>query len=276
MKLGSFWRTARKLAAQSEELSRADSREELKKQAELVTANIYRMKKGDRELRCEDYYEPDCPEIVIPLDVLKTPQQNAAAMYKEYNKLKAAKEHLTVLVAQGEAQLDYLNSVMSELQCAESEKDLADIRLELIASGYDRKAKAVKKERLRPQQPLRFVTDDGLEVLVGRSNIQNDELTTKLARRTDYWLHTQKVHGSHVILRCDGLEPPQRSIEQAACIAAYYSQGRDSGKLPVDYTMVRFVRKPSGALPGKVIYTDYRTIIIESDENLAERLRIKK
>lgn len=269
-------RTARKLAAQNEELSRADSREELKKQAELVTANIYRMKKGDRELRCEDYYEPDCPEIVIPLDVLKTPQQNAAAMYKEYNKLKTAKEHLTVLVAQGEAQLDYLNSVMSELQCAESEKDLADIRLELIASGYDRKAKAVKKERLRPQQPLRFVTDDGLEVLVGRSNIQNDELTTKLARRTDYWLHTQKVHGSHVILRCDGLEPPQRSIEQAACIAAYYSQGRDSGKLPVDYTVVRFVRKPSGALPGKVIYTDYRTIIIESDENLAERLRVKK
>ena len=249
---------------------------ELKKQAELVTANIYRMKKGDRELRCEDYYEPDCPEIVIPLDVLKTPQQNAAAMYKEYNKLKAAKEHLTVLVAQGEAQLDYLNSVMSELQCAESEKDLADIRLELISSGYDRKAKAVKKERLRPQQPLRFVTDDGLEVLVGRSNIQNDELTTKLARRTDYWLHTQKVHGSHVILRCDGLEPPQRSIEQAACIAAYYSQGRDSGKLPVDYTMVRFVRKPSGSLPGKVIYTDYRTIIIEGDESLVERLRVKK
>ena len=269
-------RTARKLAAQSEELSRADSREELKKQAELVTANIYRMKKGDRELRCEDYYEPDCPEIVIPLDVLKTPQQNAAAMYKEYNKLKAAKEHLTVLIAQGEAQLDYLNSVMSELQCAESEKDLADIRLELISSGYDRKAKAVKKERLHPQQPLRFVTDDGLEVLVGRSNIQNDELTTKLARRTDYWLHTQKVHGSHVILRCDGLEPPQRSVEQAACIAAYYSQGRDSGKLPVDYTMVRFVRKPSGSLPGKVIYTDYRTIVIEGDESLVERLRVKK
>ena len=158
------------------------------------------MKKGDRELRCEDYYEPDCPEIVIPLDVLKTPQQNAAAMYKEYNKLKAAKEHLTVLVAQGEAQLDYLNSVMSELQCAESEKDLADIRLELISSGYDRKAKAVKKERLHPQQPLRFVTDDGLEVLVGRSNIPNDELTTKLARRTDYWLHTQKVQPCHPAL----------------------------------------------------------------------------
>ena len=269
-------RIARKLAAQSEELSRADSREELKKQAELVTANIYRLKKGDRELRCEDYYEPDCPEIKIPLDPLKTPQQNAAAMYKEYNKLKAAKEHLTVLVAQGEAQLDYLNSVLTELQCAESEKDLTDIRLELAAAGYDKKSKAVKKERLRPQQPLRFMTDDGLELLVGRSNIQNDELTTKIARRTDYWLHTQKIHGSHVILRCDGLEPPERSIVQAASVAAYYSQGRSAGKIPVDYTMVRFVRKPSESLPGKVIYTDFSTVIAESDEELVNRLMLKK
>ena len=265
-------RLARKLAAQREELSRADSREELKKRAELVTANIYRMKKGDRELKCEDYYEPDCPELIIALDPLKTPQQNAAAMFKEYNKLKTAQEHLTVLVAQGEAQLEYLNSVLTELQCAENERDFSDIRMELMSTGYGRKSKGTKKEKLRPQQPLRFETDDGLEVLVGRSNIQNDELTTKLARRTDYWLHTQKIHGSHVILRCDGLEPPARSLEQAASIAAYYSQGRDAGKIAVDYTMLRFVRKPSGALPGKVIYTDYSTLIVESDEELVKRL----
>ena len=268
-------RVARKLAVQREELSRADNREALKKQAELVTANIYRLKKGDRELRCEDYYEPDCPEITIPLDPLKTPQQNAAAMYREYNKLKAAKEHLTILVAQGEAQLDYLNSVLCELICVENDRDFLDIRLELMSTGYDRKVKSAKKERLRPQQPIHFMTDDGLDVLVGRSNIQNDELTTKIARRTDYWLHTQKIHGSHVILRCDGLEPPARSLEQAACIAAYYSQGRDAGKIPVDYTMVRFVRKPSGALPGKVIYTDFGTIIAESDEELVKRLHKK-
>lgn len=268
-------RLARKLAAQREELSRADSREELKKRAELVTANIYRMKKGDRELKCEDYYEPDCPELIIELDPLKTPQQNAAAMFKEYNKLKTAQEHLTVLVAQGEAQLEYLNSVLTELQCAENERDFSDIRMELMSTGYGRKSKGTKKEKLRPQQPLRFETDDGLEVLVGRSNIQNDELTTKLARRTDYWLHTQKIHGSHVILRCDGLEPPARSLEQAASIAAYYSQGRDAGKIAVDYTMLRFVRKPSGALPGKVIYTDYSTLIVESDEELVKRLNKK-
>ena len=266
-------RVARKLAGQREELKRTERREEVRRQAELVTANIYRMKRGERVLRCEDYYEPDCPEIEIPLDPLKTPQQNAAALYKEYNKLKGAREHLTVLVAQNEQQLDYLNSVLDELERAESEKDLSDIRRELSESGILRKSKSSKSEKGKPQAPLRFCSDDDFEILVGRSNVQNDELTCKLARRTDYWLHTQKVHGSHVIIRCDGLEPPDRTVEQAASIAAYYSQGREGGKIPVDVTMVRFVRKPSGALPGKVIYTDYRTLLTQADEELVRRLK---
>ena len=266
-------RLVRKLAGQTEELQRTTGRDEIRKNAELITANMYRLKKGDRELLCEDYYQPECPEVKIPLDPLKTPQQNAAAMYKEYNKLKAAEEHLTVLIDQGEKQLDYLNSVLEELSRAETEKDISDIRRELMETGYMKKAKGAKPERIKAQAPLRFVSDDGLEILIGRSNTQNDELTTKLARRTDYWLHTQKVHGSHVIVRCDGLEPPETTLEQAASLAVYYSQGRDSGKVPVDYTMVRFVRKPSGAMPGKVIYTDYKTLLAESDENLAHRLK---
>ena len=266
-------RLVRKLAGQTEELQRTTGRDEIRKNAELITANMYRLKKGDRELLCEDYYQPECPEVKIPLDPLKTPQQNAAAMYKEYNKLKAAEEHLTVLIDQGEKQLDYLNSVLEELSRAETEKDISDIRRELMETGYMKKARGAKPERIKAQAPLRFVSDDGLEILIGRSNTQNDELTTKLARRTDYWLHTQKVHGSHVIVRCDGLEPPERTLEQAASLAVYYSQGRDSGKVPVDYTMVRFVRKPSGAMPGKVIYTDYKTLLAESDENLAHRLK---
>ena len=266
-------RLVRKLAGQTEELQRTTGRDEIRKNAELITANMYRLKKGDRELLCEDYYQPDCPEVKIPLDPLKTPQQNAAAMYKEYNKLKAAEEHLTVLIDQGEKQLDYLNSVLEELSRAETEKDISDIRRELMETGYMKKARGAKPERIKAQAPLRFVSDDGLEILIGRSNTQNDELTTKLARRTDYWLHTQKVHGSHVIVRCDGLEPPETTLEQAASLAVYYSQGRDSGKVPVDYTMVRFVRKPSGAMPGKVIYTDYKTLLAESDENLAHRLK---
>ena len=266
-------RLARKLIAQGEEYRRTEGREEIRKTAELITANLYRLRRGDSELVCEDYYTEDCPTVRIPLDPLKTPQQNAAAMYKEYNKRKAARAHLEGLIAEGERQLDYLNSVLEELALAESEKDISDIRRELTETGYLRRPKGGKPDRGRPQAPLRFVSDDGLEILVGRSNIQNDELTTKTARRTDFWLHTQKVHGSHVILRCDGIEPPARSLEQAASLAAYYSQGRESGKLPVDYTMVRFVRKPSGAMPGKVIYTEYKTILAEADEKLTERLK---
>ena len=266
-------RLARKLAGQREELKRTETREEIRKQAELITANLYRLKKGERSFTCEDYYTEGSPAITIALDPLKTPQQNAAALYKEYNKLKAAEQHLTVLVAEGERQLDYLESVLDALGRAESEKDLADLRRELTATGYLRRAKGAKPERGKAQAPLRFVSDEGFEILVGRSNVQNDELTTKLARRTDYWLHTQKVHGSHVLVRCDGQEPPARTLEQAASLAVYYSQGRGGGKIPVDYTMIRFVRKPSGALPGKVIYTDYRTLLAESDEELAQRLK---
>ena len=266
-------RVARKLSSQREELKRTESREEVRRQAELVTANIYRIKKGDRVLNCEDYYQDGCPQVAIPLDPLKTPQQNAAALYKEYNKLKAAEKHLTVLTAQAEQQLDYLNSVLDMIGRAESEKDLSDIRKELTETGILRRKKAGKTEKGKAQAPYRFVSDDGFEILVGRSNLQNDELTLKTARRTDYWLHTQKIHGSHVIIRCEGQEPPERTFLQAAVIAAYYSQGRNGGKLPVDYTMVRFVRKPSGALPGKVIYTDYKTIAVESDEELVKRLK---
>lgn len=266
-------RQQRKLAAQHEELRRTEGREDIRHQAELVTANIYRLRRGDRILDCEDYYDPACPVVHIELDPLKTPQQNAAALYKEYNKLKAAEQHLTVLTREGERQLDYLNSVLDELERAETDRDLSDIRRELTETGFIRARKGGKAERVKPQSPLKFVSDDGLEILAGRSNAQNDELTLKLARRTDYWLHTQRVHGSHVIIRCEGEEPPPRTLEQAAGIAAYYSQARGAGKVQVDYTMVRNVRKPSGALPGKVIYTDHKTLLAESDGALAERLK---
>ena len=266
-------RIQRKLASQTEELRRTENRDKVRKTAELVTANIYRIKKGDRTLECADYYDPECPTIRIALDPLKTPQQNAAALFKEYNKLKAARSHLTGLIEEGERQLDYLNSVLELLSLSETEKDISDIRRELIATGYLRKQGGTKADRGKPQAPWRFETDDGFEVLAGRSNVQNDELTTRIGRRTDYWFHTQRLHGSHVILRCNGMEPTELAIAQAAAIAAYYSQGREGGKVPVDYTMLRFVRKPSGALPGKVVYTDYKTIMTEADEALVKRLK---
>ncbi len=266
-------RIARKLASQREELKRTFGRDEIRKNAELLTANMYRIKKGMRTVEVEDYYTDGCPTVEIKLDELKTPQQNAAAMFKEYNKLKTAEMHLTALIAEGEKQLDYLNSVLDEVERAESERDLAEIRRELTETGYIKKQKGAKPDKVKKQGPMRFVSSDGFEILVGRSNSQNDELTTKTARRTDIWLHTKSVHGSHVIISCDGLEPPKSTIAEAASIAAYYSQGREGGKTAVDYTMVRFVKKPSGAMPGMVIYTDYNTIMAQADEALCEKLK---
>lgn len=269
-------RLQRKLTLQREELHRTEGREEKRKEAELLTANLYRVKSGDRELVCEDYYQDGCPEVRILLDPLKSPQQNLTARFREYRKLKAAAEHLGILIEQGERQLDYLESVLDEIERAYGEKELDELRRELSETGYIKRQKSGKSEKSRPQMPLLYRSDDGLDILVGRNNLQNDELTTKIARRTDYWLHTQKIHGSHVIVRCQGEAPPARTLCQAASLAVYHSRGRSAGKTAVDCTMVRYVRKPSGALPGKVIYTDYQTLIAEADESLAVRLQQKK
>ena len=266
-------RQQRKLAGQREELKLTEDREIIRKKAELITANMYAIRKGDRVLRCQDYYDENCPEIEIELNPLKSPQENAELLFKEYNKMKAARKHLTVLIEEGEKQLDYLNSVLELLGTAESEKDLSDIRRELLETGLVRVNKSKKPDKGRAQAPLCFISDDGFEILVGRSNVQNDELTLKMARRSDFWLHTQKIHGSHVIIRCNDTEPGETALNQAAVIAAYYSQGRGAGKIPVDYTMIRYVKKPSGSLPGKVVYTDYKTLMAESDEELVKRLK---
>ena len=169
-----------------QEMEKADDREQIRKEADLITANIYKLKKGMASFSCEDFYEPDCPERVILLDPLKTPQQNAAQKYKEYNKLKNAREHLTKLIEENTAQLDYLNSVMDEIERAESERDLAEIRRELITTGYLRTKKNARKEKVRAQGPLSFQSDDGFRILVGRNNAMNDDLSIRKARRTDY------------------------------------------------------------------------------------------
>lgn len=268
-------RIARKLAAQKQELEKCSERDEIRRNAELLTANLYRVRKGDTSVTVEDYYEPECPQRMINLNPLKTPQANAAAMFKEYNKLKTAEQHLTSLISEGERQLEYLSSVLDETNRAETEDDLAEIKAELVGTGYIKKQRGAKERKHKKQGPMRFMSSDGFEILVGRSNSQNDELTTKTARRTDIWLHTKTVHGSHVIISCEGLTPPERTIEEAARLAVFYSQARDGVKTLVDYTMVRNVRKPSGSLPGKVIYSDYSTLSVSADEALAERFRTK-
>ena len=256
-------RTERKLSARIGELGATEDRELDKRRGDLITANIWRMEPGMDALVTEDFYDDAAPEVTIPLDARKTPQQNAAQYYRQYTKKKAAREHLVTLIEENRAELDYLGSVAEELDRAVSRQDLADIRGELEKAGYLRAPRGGKQKKPRPAQPLRFVTASGLRILVGRNNLQNDELTFRTARRTDLWLHAQKLHGAHVILCCHDAEPDEASVYQAACLAAYYSEGARAGRVAVDATMVRFVKKPRGARPGKVIYTDQKTILAE-------------
>ena len=260
-------RRVRTLENQRGDLKRSDAREELRRAGDLITANIYRLKKGDALLKTEDYYDEsgEAPLVEIELDIMKTPQQNAAVYYKKYSKLKAAVEHLVPQIERGESELAYLNSVLDELERAESSGDVAEIRRELVETGYLRAPASRKKERVAASAPISVKSASGFEIKVGRNNKQNDQLTFKDASKRDIWLHAQKIHGSHVIIKCGEREPDDATIHEAAKLAARHSAARGGGKIPVDYTRVRNVKKISGALPGMVIYTDFSTIIVESD-----------
>ena len=261
-------RTEKKLALRLQELAATQDRETDKRRGDLITANIWRMKPGMGRVTLEDFYEPDSPLTDVPLDPRKSPQQNAAAYYKQYTKKKTAREHLTALIEENRVEAEYLSSIAAELDRAQTQDDLAVIRQELVRAGYVREARAKGKRREKPAQPLRFVTSAGLEVLVGRSNLQNDELTFKTARRTDLWLHAQKLHGAHVILRREGQTPDEKSIYEAACLAAFYSEGGQAGRVAVDVTQARFVKKQKGARPGMVLYTDQRTVMAEPKKEI--------
>lgn len=266
-------RTRRKLAAQRKEREASLDRETLRRRGDIVTANLHAMTRGMTVLRAEDFYQEDMPEIEIPLRPELSPQQNAARFYKEYNKAKHAEKILAEQIARGEIEEEYLGAVLDELNRAESERDLAEIRAELEAGGYVRSADRRRQQKQPASRPMRFRSSDGFEILVGRNNHQNDQLSLKTARRDDLWLHIQKFHGTHVIICCAGAPVPDGTITEAAMLAAWYSQAREGQNVPVDVTQVRNLRKPNGAKPGMVVYDRYRTVIVTPDAALCERLR---
>ncbi len=266
-------RTRRKLAAQRKEREASLDRETLRRRGDIVTANLHAMTRGMTVLRAEDFYQEDMPEIEIPLRPELSPQQNAARFYKEYNKAKHAEKILAEQIARGEIEEEYLGAVLDELNRAESERDLAEIRAELEAGGYVRSADRRRQQKQPVSRPMRFRSSDGFEILVGRNNRQNDQLSLKTARRDDLWLHIQKFHGTHVIVCCAGAPVPDGTITEAAMLAAWYSQAREGQNVPVDVTQVRNLRKPNGAKPGMVVYDRYRTVIVTPDAALCERLR---
>lgn len=262
-------RLRRKLAAQEKEYAQTQERDQLRLWGDLITANLYRMERGQRALETENYYDPEGGTVSVPLDPLLTPQQNAAKYYKRYTKAKTAERYLREQMDIARRDLEYLESVLEELERAEGDQDFSDIREELRQAGFLRKQG--KKQVSRPARPLEFRTSAGLRVLVGRSNRQNDRLTHDADRR-DIWLHTQKIHGAHVILCTGGREADEESLREAAGLAAWYSQGKSSANVPVDYTVVKNVKKPAGARPGMVTYTNFRTLYVTPEEAEIRRL----
>ena len=268
-------RVARRVAQQELEREATRDRERKRELGDILTSNLYALEKGMTAIRLSDYYDPEGREVDISLDPLLTPQQNAARYYKEYNKAKTAERVLGEQVEKGRAELTYLDSVLESIHLAEGERDLLEIRQELTETGYLRRGdKAVKRMKVA-SKPMEFRSTAGLRISVGKNNAQNDLLTAKQAGKGDLWLHTQKIHGSHVILWTGGGVPDAQSIEEAAILAAWFSQAREGKKVPVDYTPVKYVKKPAGARPGMVVYTTYQTAYVDPDGELAKRLRIQ-
>ncbi len=256
-------RCAKKLINQKSELADTENMERYRRYAELITANLYALSENATEAVVVDYYDPEMSEITIKLDGRYSPAVSAQKYFKKYNKAKTAAAELAKQIKIASEELDYLESVEEELKKAETEADLSEIADELYEQGYIRRPKDTKKKKKETQKPMEFESPDGFRVLVGKNNKQNDLLTLKLAKNSDMWFHTKDIHGSHVILCYEhGREFTDEAIFFAARLAAKYSKASESSQVPVDYTQVKYVKKPSGAAPGMVIYTDNRTVYV--------------
>ena len=269
-------RIEKKLALQTHELEDCEAGDTWRLYGDLLTANIYRLARGMDKALVENYCG-DGEQVEIPMDTTLTPAQNAQRYYKKYNKAKSARAHLTEQILHANEELAYIQSVSESLTRAENERDLNEIRDELYHSGYASRMKSYSVRKSAAPAYLKFRTSSGRSVLCGKNNTSNDYLTTKLAERSDWWFHVKNQPGSHVILRSDGPEdePTEDDFTQAAQIAAAYSQASDGVQVPVDYTRVRFVKKPSGSRPGFVIYTTNWTAYVTPDKKSVEQMRVQ-
>ncbi len=254
-------RLTRKLAIQEKELTATYDRERLRQLGDILTANLHKVQKGQTKVQVEDFYDENMAVIEIPLSPTLSPQQNAAKFYKDYARMKTAEKELTHQMELAQQERDYLQSVLEELNRANSEAELEEIRQELRQAGY---LKADPKARMKQGKlpPMRFQSTDGYPIYVGRNNRQNEELTFKSARKDDLWLHASKIHGSHVIIACGGVTPPDDTVTQAAQLAAHYSEGMGGQNIAVDITPVKQVKKIPGGKIGMVIYHSYRTVVV--------------
>ena len=270
----SMERVGRKLNVQKQELAAAANRETLRLYGDLINAGMHLIPTGAASAELINYYDENCAPITVPLDPALSAAANAQKYYKDYRRAQTAERMLTDRIAAGEQELVYLESVFDSLSRAATTRELEELRQELEHEGYLRRQKG-KQKPPPPMKPLTFRSDDGFTIYVGRNNLENDRLTLRVAKGSDVWMHTKNIPGSHVIVVCEGQTPPDRTLEQAAILAATHSKAADSVQVPVDYAAARYVKKPSGAKPGMVIYTDNRTAYVNPDPALCARLKVE-
>ncbi len=264
-------RTRSKLNKQEEEYRDSQNREIYKIYADLISSNIYRIEKGARSISLENYYSPNMETIEVPLDERYPAHENAQRYYKKYSKLKNASKLLTKQIPETKNEILYLENILNSIENSRDLDNLHDIKEELIESGYI-KGKQRKKKSPNKSKPHHYISSEGYHIYVGKNNRQNDELSLKFAKKDDLWFHVQNMPGSHVLVRNDRNEFSQRLIEEAATLAAYYSKGKNSTSVAVDYTEKKNVKKPSGAKLGMVIYEDFKTIFVDPSEDLINKL----
>lgn len=255
-------RCTKKLVMHRENLEKAKNRDKYKICGDLLTANMYRVKFGMDEVCVENYYDNNS-ELKIKLDPNISPSQNAQKYYKKYNKAKVTEKYAEEQIVGAEEELEYLETVQESILKAESPRDLSEIKEELAEQGYISNTASKKKKKTQKSMPMKFISSDGYEILVGRNNKQNDEVTIRMSYSTDIWLHTKNIPGSHTLIRTNGSgEAPDSTILEAAQLAAYYSKAKNSAQVPVDYTQIKNVKKPNGAKPGFVIYEKNNTVYV--------------
>jgi predicted ribosome quality control (RQC) complex YloA/Tae2 family protein len=245
-----------------ETLAECEEKEAFRIKGDLLTSYIYTIKKGDKECTLLNFYNENEEEYIkIKLNETKTPSENIQFYYKKYNKLKTSEEYAKVQLEKNLQEIDYLNSVLTNILNADDYSEIEEIKNELIETGYVRFRKNNKtSKKVKTSKPLHFVSSDGIDIYVGKNNLQNDYLSLKFANKNHLWLHAKDIPGSHVII--SAFEVPDKTLEEAAIIAGFYSKGKDSLKVPVDYTKVKELKKPNGSKPGMVIYHTNKTIII--------------
>ena len=272
-----------KLKKQQEELIESETADIYKVKGELLTSSIYMIEKGMTSIEVANFYDPDYKNVTISLNKNLTPSENAQKYFKKYSKMKTAKIELTHQIGITKEEVDYLENIILSIENCENLAELLDIREELGKLGYlkiknkgNKETKITTKQTKLTTKPHEFISSDGFKILVGKNNKQNDHLTLKIADNNDIWMHTKNIPGSHVIIKCEEKEVSEQTIFEGAMLAAYFSKGKLSSKVPVDYTNKKNIKKPNGSKPGMVIYETNSTIYVDPTEELVAKLKIKE